>query len=475
MSASPESILCSHHDPTLYNNMTPISPINRLPYDCLSEIFTHACASRPYAAENYLNWPKHMIALQLARVCSHWRKVLLSNTGLWSKLEFIHEPPYTQATIDCLHLYLTNSGNHSLTFIIQDSDFQDPEYIVPDSRQSEFMRVLCIEAHRWKRATFSTKSPFFPAPPGAVAPSLLRLERLTLCYREKVRRQRRDFFMNAPALRSVGVQLHKAKKNNFSLPWEQISDLTLLYHSSISRAIHILPSCSKLQKLKFSDPLMDFTGPSPSPTVLNGVQSLVIVAMASSDIIPLFCFPDLVSLTINGLGRTVSPGRELLSLLSLPRAPQLQCLIFDDTYIPDDLVLDILALTPLLHTLEKHTYYFDELQEVPVTPDFGFFRRLTLTNNFRTNLAPRLKTLKIRVTSGLPEDLIDMLQSRLLGISNLAGAVHLDTVVIEGGPRLVSLGVRDQVSQMAGNQYDFCRLDNLGRKSSVGFSLSKRV
>ncbi|SJL15830.1 uncharacterized protein ARMOST_19335 [Armillaria ostoyae] len=453
--------------------MTPISPINHLPYDCLSEIFAHACASRPYAAENYLNWPKHMIALQLVRVCSHWRKVLLSNTGLWSKLEFIHEPPYTQASVDCLHLYLANSGNHSLTFVIQDSDLQDPEYIVPDPRQSEFMRVLCTEVHRWKRATFSTKAPFFPASPGAVAPSLPRLERLTLCYREKVRRQHRDFFMNAPALRSVEVQLHKAKKNNFSLPWEQISDLTLLYHSSISRAIYILPSCKNLQKLEFSDPLMDFTGPSPAPTVLNGVQSLAIAATAFSDIFPLFCFPDVVSLTLlKGACRRVYPGKDLLSFLSLPRAPQLQYLIFDNTHIADDHVLKILALTPLLHTLEKYTQY-DEETAIP-EPN-KFFRRLTLTNNFRTNLTPRLKTLKIRVTSGLPEDLINMLKSRLRGISNLAGAVHLDTVVIEGGPRLVSLGVRNQVSQMAGNQYDFCMLDNPGQRSSVRFSLSKRA
>ncbi|PBK94244.1 hypothetical protein ARMGADRAFT_1098920 [Armillaria gallica] len=421
-------------------------------------------------ADNYLNWPQELIALRLPQVCSHWREVLLLNTALWSTFEYIHEPPYTQASIDCLHLYLNRSGNYSLSFSIHDHEDQYPEYIIPDSRQSEFMRVLCTESHRWKRATFSTKTPFFPASPGAVAPSLPRLEHLTLRYREKVRRQRRDLFMNAPALRSVEVQLHKAKKNNFSLPWEQIADLTLFYHSSISRAIHILPSCINLLKLKFSDPIMDFTGPRPAPTVLNGVQSLVIAATASSDIIPVFCLPDLVSLTINGLGRTVSPGRELISFLSLPRAPQLQCLIFDDTYIPDDLVLDILALTPLLHT-----YYFDELQEVPITPDFGFFRRLTLTDNIRTNLVPRLKTLKIRVTSGLPEDLISMLTSRLRGTFSLAGAVHLDTVVIEGGPRLISLGVRDQVSQMAVNQYDFRMLDNLSRRLSVGFSLSKRV
>ncbi|KAK0220813.1 hypothetical protein EDD85DRAFT_1028674 [Armillaria nabsnona] len=472
MSASQESILCSPHGPILYNNMTPVPPINRLPYDCLSEIFIHACESRPYAADNYLNWPRHMIALRLARVCSHWRQVLLSNTGLWSKLEFIHEPPYTQATIDCLHLYLANSGNHSLTFVIQDSDIQDPKYVVPDSRQSEFMRVLCTEAHRWKRATFSTKAPFFPASPGAVAPSLPRLERLTLCYREKVRRQRRDFFMNAPALHSVEVQLHKAKKNNFSLPWEHISDLTLLYHSSISRAIHILPSCNKLQKLEFSDPLMDFTGPRPAPTVLNGVESLTIAATACSNIFPLFRFPDVASLTLlKGIYRRVYPGKDLLSFLSLSRAPQLQYLIFDNTHITDDHVLKILALTPLLHTLEKYTQYDEET----AIPEPSFFRRLTLTNNMHTNLVPRLKTLKIRVTSGLPEDLTNMLRSRLRGTSSLAGAVLLDTVVIEGGPRLISLGVRDQVSQMAGNQYDFRMLDNLSRRSSVGFSLSKRV
>ncbi|KAK0184375.1 hypothetical protein F5146DRAFT_1170967 [Armillaria mellea] len=183
----------------------------------------------------------------------------------------------------------------------------------------------------------------------------------------------------------------------------------------------------------------------------------------------------LVSLTINGLGCTVSPGRELVSFLSLPRPPQLQYLIFDDTYVPDDLVLDILALTPSLHTLEKYMYHFEELQEVPVTPDFGIFRRLTLTSNIRTNLVPQLVILKIRATSGLPDNLINMLTSRLRGPSSFAGAMHLDTVVIEGGPRLISLGVRDEVSQMAGNRYDFRVLDNLGRNASVGFSLSKRV
>ncbi|KAK0479005.1 hypothetical protein EDD18DRAFT_1468850 [Armillaria luteobubalina] len=456
--------------------MTLIPPINHLPYDCLSEIFAHACSSHPHRAEIYLNWPQNLITLRLPQVCSHWRKVLLLNTALWSTFTYIHEPPYTQASIDCLHLYLARSCNHSLSFSIHDDENQHPEYIFPDSRQSEFMRVLCMETHRWKEATFFTKVPFFLASPGAGAPSLPRLERLCLCYRKKIRRQRRDFFMDAPALRSVNIQLHKTKKNNFSLPWEQLSDLTLLYDSSISRAMHILPFCKILQKLEFFCPLMDFTGPRPTPTVLNGVELLVIAAAASSDIIPLFSFPDLVSLTINGRNRTISPGRELTSFLSLPCAPQLQYLIFIDTYISDDLVLDILALTPLLHTLEKYTYHhFDELQEVPVIPDFGFFRHLTLTSNTHANHVPRLKTLKIRVTSGLLEDLTNMLTSRLRGTSTIASAVHLDTVVLEGHPRLISPGVSDRVSQMAGNQYDFRMLDNFDRKSSVGFSLFKRV
>ncbi|KAK0481986.1 hypothetical protein EDD18DRAFT_1467987 [Armillaria luteobubalina] len=447
--------------------MTPIPPINRLPYDCLSEIFAHACSPHPHRAENYLNWPQNLITLRLPQVCSHWRKVLLLNTALWLTFPYIHEPPYTQASIDCLHLYLARSCNHSLSFSIHDDENQHPEYIFPDSRQSEFMRVLCMETHRWKEATFFTKVPFFPASPGAGAPCLPRLERLCLCYREKIRRQRRDFFMDAPALRSVNTQLHKAKKNNFSLPWEQLSDLTLLYDSSISQ-IGVFLTLDGL----YWPP----SHPRPTPTVLNGVELLVIAAAASSDIIPLFSFPDLVSLTINGRNRTISPGRELTSFLSLPCVPQLQYLIFTDTYISDDLVLDILALTPLLHTLEKYTYHhFDELQEMPVIPDFGFFRHLTLTSNTRANRVPRLKTLKIRVTSGLPEDLTNMLTSRLRGTSTIASAVYLDTVVLEGHPRLISPGVRDRVSQMAGNQYDFRMLEYFGRKSSVGFSLFKRA
>lgn len=214
------------------------------------------------------------------------------------------------------------------------------------------MQALCTEAHWWKQATFFTKALFFPASPGAVAPSLPRLERLTLHYQEKVHRQRHNFFMNAPALHSVEVQLHKAKKNNYSLPWEQISDLTLLYHSSISRAIHVLPSCNKLQKLEFSDPIMDFTGPCPIPTVLNRVESLAIATTASSYIFPLFIFPDIISLTLlKGACRRVYPGKDLISFLSLPCTPQLQYRIFENTHITDAHVLKILALTPLLHTL----------------------------------------------------------------------------------------------------------------------------
>ncbi|KAK0441201.1 uncharacterized protein EV420DRAFT_1485665 [Desarmillaria tabescens] len=418
--------------------MTTTSPIERLPYDCLSEMFAHACKSPFDAARSYLNWPHRIIALRLTGVCSHWRKALLSNTALWSTFEYIHEPPYTQASIDCLQLYLARSGNHVLSFTIHDHKDQDPDFIVPDSQQSEFMQIICAEAHRWKRANFNTKAPEFDASAGT-------------------------FSMNAPALRSVEVQLHKAKKNNFSLPWGQITDLKLFPESSISRATHILPLCRNLRRLELWNHLVDFTGPIPAPTVVNGVESLVIAAMASPSVIPFFVFPDVVSLTINGAGRTISPGRELISFLSLPCAPQLQHPIFDDTCITDDFVLEILSLTPSLHTLEKYTYTYDE----EAIPGPSFLRRLTLTSPSHSNLVPHLKTLKIRV-SGPAQDLIDMLRSRLQG-----SARCLDSVTLEGGPRLAALG--DEVSEMARDFYEFRTLDKVGRKSSVGFSLSKKV
>ncbi|KAK0441197.1 uncharacterized protein EV420DRAFT_1650112 [Desarmillaria tabescens] len=115
--------------------MTTNSPIQRLPYDCLSEIFAHACKSPFDAAGSYLNWPQEIIALHLTDVCSHWRNALFSNTALWSTFEYIHEPPHIQASIDCLNLYLTRSGNHVLSFTIHGHKDQDSDYIVPDSRQ----------------------------------------------------------------------------------------------------------------------------------------------------------------------------------------------------------------------------------------------------------------------------------------------------------------------------------------------------
>ncbi|KAK0200140.1 hypothetical protein DFS33DRAFT_127539 [Desarmillaria ectypa] len=303
--------------------MTATFPIERLPYDCLSDIFTHACISHPNRANNYLHWPKELVALQLAHLCSHWRKVLLSDTAIWSTFEYIHEPPYTQASIDCLLLYLTRSGNHILSFTIQDHKDQDPDFIVPDSRQSEFMQILCSEAYRWKRVSFTTKAPFFPASPIVVVPFLPHLECLTLMHKEKVRRPRRDFFMNAPALHSVEVQQYrKKKKTTFPTPWDRSLTSHEMYGSFILRAIHILSSCHNLRNLDFWNPFVDFTGPIPAPTVLNGVQSLVIAVMASSAVIPLFRFPDVISLTFKGMGRTVSPGMELILLLSLPRMPQ---------------------------------------------------------------------------------------------------------------------------------------------------------
>ncbi|KAK0441198.1 uncharacterized protein EV420DRAFT_1485663 [Desarmillaria tabescens] len=263
-------------------------------------------------------------------------------------------------------------------------------------------------------------------------------------YWERIRRQRRDFFHECPSFALRRGSASQGKKEQLLPPLGQITDLKLFSKSSISWATHILPLCRNLWRLELWNHLVDFTGPTPTPTVVNGVESLVIAAMASPNVIPFFHFPDVVSLTIKGAGHTISPGRELISFLSLPRTLQLQHLIFDETCITDNFVLEILG-----------------------HPRPSFLRHLTLTSPSHSNLVPHLKTLKIRV-SVPAQDLIDMLKSCLQ-----SSAHCLDSVTLEGGPRLAALD--DELSEMAKDFYEFRTLDKVGCKSSVGFSLSKKV
>lgn len=89
------------------NRSHTLSPISRLPLECLSHIFTQgsecgALTDQPKVAPESRMWPvknTHIFSTTVSHVCHYWRNAALCIPQLWAFIDFSDPPPFNRTQL----------------------------------------------------------------------------------------------------------------------------------------------------------------------------------------------------------------------------------------------------------------------------------------------------------------------------------------------------------------------------------------
>ncbi|KAJ3891597.1 hypothetical protein GG344DRAFT_76785 [Lentinula edodes] len=223
-----------------------ISSIRRLPDDILRIIFDyHAC--RP---------------LILGAVCSHWRAIVLSTPSLWSQITFLFDSDTGRPlamTTNALQLYLDRSKESALHMEIFVSHFGAGQPLSIDYFEHQAFQYLATHAHRWKTLGLTIQSSLGFLERHSVL-SCPQLEHLTL-YGSNLEGPSPPINLTLmPKLHSVTIDTSYTHYVHPSVPWHQITKLSLNSLSSVPQFLVACPNLLVLQielKPNESNPIPD--------------------------------------------------------------------------------------------------------------------------------------------------------------------------------------------------------------------------
>ncbi|KAK7469050.1 hypothetical protein VKT23_003543 [Stygiomarasmius scandens] len=139
-----------------------LAPVRKLPVEILLEIFSYACVQNPSLSITSANYEDKlsMPTFHIARTCSQWRKIALSNPGLWSNIT-VDLAQRSWNVRDLVKLYLHRSGSTLLTLSIKafrlhrDTPDSSAYHLQELGRESwELLGLLLKETSRWSRVSF---------------------------------------------------------------------------------------------------------------------------------------------------------------------------------------------------------------------------------------------------------------------------------------------------------------------------------
>ncbi|KAL1729646.1 hypothetical protein EV714DRAFT_212635 [Schizophyllum commune] len=192
------------------------SPVHRLPYEILDDIFALAITEGENA---YSFHGMHSITTQLAHVCTRWRQRVLSSGALWASISIhrVHLPPpvtpydkeYMRKLIDAgVQRHLRHSQGAPLRLHV--GSFAEPEPI----------RYLLEAAPRWQEVSAEHEAMFEALNDVKVQGKLEKLRALQL-----VRIGPAPLRLKLDGLSALRV--YNGPHIGVSLPWQQLTSLTL--------------------------------------------------------------------------------------------------------------------------------------------------------------------------------------------------------------------------------------------------------
>ncbi|KAJ7024394.1 hypothetical protein C8F04DRAFT_161687 [Mycena alexandri] len=189
---------------------------------------------------------KHVLVL--CGVCSYWRKVALNTPRLWAGTTLPIMDPKTLLEVASVptNMFLERSAPLPISIEFYPVFFSNTTITISP--------MMTSASNRWKRFVVVCVVDEFDVTSLAQIPSeaLNNLESLQLQWSRPVtwHGSELDVFSSAPRLRNVDIRAPLATSNSLSMPWAQLSDLSLTYMSP-QLCLDALASCENLISGRF--------------------------------------------------------------------------------------------------------------------------------------------------------------------------------------------------------------------------------
>ncbi|KAJ7587449.1 hypothetical protein C8J56DRAFT_941921 [Mycena floridula] len=226
-----------------------LSPIRRVPSDVIFEILR--LASMEASAKYSLPWVYLDVdrgPWQYRSICRHWRTVLISNPSLWSQIDILPGRLASESDqLEMLQMILDRSKARPLTIGFSTNFMSSYDW----KRKMPQLEMLLLHSHRWVDITFKANFKVFPELSRLVTKeSFPQLKRLDLTaffpgfssFDRHPEEVNIDCFAVAPALQSFHLNLSRlgSVQPNISVPWDQITDITITGHRCPPKWVHSL-------------------------------------------------------------------------------------------------------------------------------------------------------------------------------------------------------------------------------------------
>lgn len=415
-----------------------LSTLRNLPPEIVAEIFSYVVCN---PAEAPVFVPIHAV-VSLGHICSGWRRVAYSTPRLWASLSITRRVPD-------LARWLKLSGTVGLSLEILAGQGDDSE---DETSQAAYARslLLAIRPHMQRirefrldidSASMAQFAPVLDAP----AASWDTLTHLEICTRSSLDTGIRMTSSSAPLLVSVMIKGSRStmQLNTLSLPWEQLSRLTVDQVVQVNDVFYALRCCPNLSVASFfcatsPDNVVPehLTHPSLRSLLLHGdivpvIERLTLPALQTLWIGTLSCecfLPDTYTYTQADDEEFIEFPADSVSRLIQRSRCTLETLVLCQFWIDEDPFLMCLSAMPALRILSMHTLQTCEFNN-------NVLEGLT---RHSTDLLPKLEELVLEVGMG---------QLSCRALADFAAARRTTTTAENVSLRRVELAVQRSVDE----------------------------
>ncbi|KAJ4466735.1 hypothetical protein C8R41DRAFT_69127 [Lentinula lateritia] len=259
-----------------------ISPIYKLPLEILGEIFTNICCGdigvNGLSGEGKRRYP----TLELSRVCSKWRNMVISMPVLWTSLG-IDMFCSLNAAYSFFKRFLGRSSFHPVDFTINYED----AYPYQGPHEAPIFPLLESNCGRWRHVCVRTSLTLVEAlmqPIISSGKGLPRLESLSLNprFHDHPDEGLLDFPVDCPNLRALKLVRHSL---DLKFPRPTITSLKLAKMSP-SEMARVIANCPNVQALKIKELTSLDTSLSPVYTKCNAKKLILCVGNSREGVAP---------------------------------------------------------------------------------------------------------------------------------------------------------------------------------------------
>ena len=373
--------------------------VHQLPPELLCEIFLHSLPDSPEPGFVYTPPPRAVDApLLLCQICSHWRKVALSLSSLWSSLSVTVSSQGQKPRMPLVKLWLARSRSHPLSLSLDSLGVTVP----PHANDNDVLDAFIPHFHHMRQFRLFLMTHSFKSLlniPESAAPILEHLH-ISMRYWGNAQTDRLSLLFRSPRLRHFGWRNHVTVDYfGLEMTMAQLTSISLNCPFTIKECIYILHRCPMLEQCTFSDVYSIFptSWSLPPRFELEHLNSLSI--STNLNLAPLWDRLKLpaVSAIVIEYDTTYHPPwpqaefKEMLTRSSCA----LQSLVLDNPVICEDDLIECLRVI----TASLVEFHIDDMRNISITDnllDMLTFRESSTEDARKPScLCPNLQIIKI--------------------------------------------------------------------------------